>query len=73
MVRVKKCTYGNGSIEADIYPESSTVPGKVIVSPEGKMVEYKITNIVKAMYRMHDGSFTRILIKSLTAKLLPNS
>lgn len=38
MVRVKNFKYENGNIEADIYPESSIVPGKVIVSPEGKIV-----------------------------------
>ena len=42
MVRVKNFKYENGNIEADIYPESSTVPGKVIVSPDGKMVEYTL-------------------------------
>lgn len=42
MVRAKNFKYENGNIEADIYPESSTVPGKVIVSPDGKMVEYTL-------------------------------
>ncbi len=77
MVRVKKCKYGNGSIEADIYPESSTVPGKVIVSPEGKMVEYTLpedykyckSHVSHARWFIYE-NFDKILNSEITTEQL---
>lgn len=77
MVLLKNFKYENGNIEADIYPESSTVPGKVIVSPDGKMVEYTLpegyeyceSHVSHARWFIYK-NFDKILDSEITQQLI---
>lgn len=77
MVLLKNFKYENGNIEADIYPESSTIPGKVIVSPEGEMVEYSLPegyeyctiHVSHARWFIYE-NFDKILDSEITKQLI---